>query len=349
MKETIHLLRGNFTILDLGCANASDIIPKQLRKTVTLIETDPLTTSQTGESEYYKKITLNKAVSETSGRRIFYKRKFSQCASFLEIDPELVKAYGLQDYAEPDGTIELECETIQTLLKMAGTDRLDYIKTDLEGIDYGVLSSAPDVISKALVIQSELRFQPLYKGEPHFHTTLEYLTNFGFEVISMQPWVWKYATENSRLMRDGRIVWGDVLFFLGIEKVKTVFGKLAPMAFVKQIILAKSLGLHNYAEFLYENVKSDMPNTVQNEIKHYLKPPFNFQMILNRTANAVNFLPGGYLILYLINGLASCLAGATALTRLEFLGYLQQFIYRKVTLKTLKRELNYILHGTIAD
>jgi len=64
MQETINLLRGNFTILDLGCANASDIIPKQLRKTVTLIETDPLTTSETSESEYFKRITLDKAVSE---------------------------------------------------------------------------------------------------------------------------------------------------------------------------------------------------------------------------------------------------------------------------------------------
>ena len=349
MKETINLLRGNFTILDLGCANASDIIPKQLRKTVTLIETDPLTTSQTGESEYFKKITLDKAVSENSGRRVFYKRKFTQCSSFLKIYPELVKAYGLQDYAEPDGIIELECETIQTLLNMAGVDRLDYVKTDLEGIDYGVLSSAPDVISKALVIQSELRFQPFYEGEPYFHTTLEYLTNFGFEVISMQPWVWKYATANSRFMRDGRIVWGDVIFFLGIEKVKKVFGKLAPMEFVKQIILAKSLGLHNYAEFIYENAKSNMPNIVQIEMKHYLEPPLNFQMVLNRTANAVNFLPGGYLILYLVNALASYVASATSLTRLEFLGYLQQFIYRKVTLKTLKRELKYILHGTISE
>ena len=47
MKETINLLRGNFTILDLGCANASDIIPKQLRKAVSLIEVDPLTISLT--------------------------------------------------------------------------------------------------------------------------------------------------------------------------------------------------------------------------------------------------------------------------------------------------------------
>ena len=349
MKETINLLRGNFTILDLGCANASDIVPKQLRKAVTLIETDPLTTSQTGKSEYYKKITLDKAVSEYSGRRVFYKRKFTQCSSFLEIDPELVKAYGLQEYTEPDGVIELECETIQSLLNMAGIDRLDYIKTDLEGIDHGVLSSAPDVISKALVIQSELRFQPFYKGEPYFHTMLEYLTNFGFEVISMQPWVWKYATENSRLMRDGRIVWGDVIFFLGIEKVKTVFEKLAPVEFVKQIILAKSLGLHNYAEFIYESVKNDLPDIVQNEMKQYLKPPLNFQMVLNRTANAVNFLPGGYLILYLVNALASYVASATSLTRLEFLGYLPQFIARKVTLRTLKRELKYILHGTISE
>ena len=173
--------------------------------------------------------------------------------------------------------------------------------------------------------------------------------NFGFEVISMQPWVWKYATENSRLMRDGRIVWGDVIFFLGIEKVKTVFGKLAPMEFVKQIILAKALGLHNYAEFIYESTRSEMPTIVQNEMKHYLKLPLNFQMVLNRIANLVNFIPGGYLILYLINGLASFVASATSLTRLEFLGYLQQFIYRKLTLRTLKRELKYILYGTISE
>ena len=349
MKETINLLKGNFTILDLGCAKASDIIPKQLRKAVTLIETDPLTTSATSETEYFKKITLDKAVSGSSGKRTFYKRKFTQCSSFLGIYPELVKSYGLQDYTKSDGVIELECETIQSLLNMAGIDQLDYIKTDLEGFDYEVLSSAPNIVSKALVIQSELRFQPFYIGEPYFHTTVDYLTNFGFDLISMQPWVWKYATENSRLMRDGRIVWGDVIFFLGIEKVKKVFGKLAPMEFVKQIILAKSLCLHNYAEFIYESVKSNLPDVIQNEMKQYLKPSFNLQMLLNRTANAVYSLPGGYIILYLINGLASYVASATSLTRLEFLGYLQQFTARKVTLSALKGEIKYILHGTIPD
>jgi len=129
MKSIVKLLHGDFNIMDIGCAKAADIIVPQLRKTVTIIEVDPITPPATTESEYFNKIVLSKAVSGTCGKKIFHKRKYGQCSSFLEIKPEIIKAYNLENYTELIEDIELECETLQTLLSDAGIDHLDYLKT----------------------------------------------------------------------------------------------------------------------------------------------------------------------------------------------------------------------------
>lgn len=294
MSETIDLLSGNFSILDLGSANASGLPGlKQFRKAAILIEIDALANSQTRTSDYYKKIAIRGAVSGARERRVFFRRKFSQASSCLEIDPQRITDYGLQALLEVEEQVELECETLQSLLAAHGIARVDFLKTDLEGLDFDVLIGSPDVTARSLVIQSELRFQPLYVGEPHFHTIAAYLTDLGFELITIRPEAWKYPTPNSHLTRDGRLVWADVVFFLNMDRVKRLFQEEASLAFIKQVILAKSLGLHNYAEHLFENVKGLLPPAVQVELREYLKLSVGLQLLLIRAANGIWAVPGG--------------------------------------------------------
>jgi FkbM family methyltransferase len=304
VNETIHALRGEFSVLDLGSADSADLPAlRPFRSATTLIELDALDDSQTSTTDYYRKITLKGVICGRRERRVFHQRKFTQASSFLDFEPVLVSAYGLNALFETTRDVELETETLESLLGIHGLERVDFIKTDLEGIDFEVLSSASKTVQQSLVVQSELRFQPLYRGEPPFHTVAAFLSNLGFELITLYPEFWAYATPYRHLTRDGRLAWADAIFFLNNDRVHEIFGTKAWLAFVKQIILAKALGLNNYAEYIYETMKADLPPTIRTEMQEYLKPPPNLQQVMIKTANAIAQVPGGGLALTMIRRL----------------------------------------------
>jgi hypothetical protein len=291
--ETVRLLAGNFSVLDLGSADAADWDFGALDRAITMIEIDALTPSKRDARKYYRIHRIQKAVAGEFGKRKFYRRKFAQASSFLEPNPDLTRAYGLEEYFfAAEGWTEMECETLPSVLAQAGLERVDFIKTDLEGLDFEVLSSSPAIVREALALQSELRFQPFYLGEPFFHTFVSYLAELGFELITIRPVAWKYATPNSRLSRDGRLVIANTIFFLCPAQVETVFGKDAWLAFAKQIILAKVLGLDNYAEYIFELAKSNLPATIQDELGLYISPR-GAERLLYRAANLCCSIRGG--------------------------------------------------------
>lgn len=302
MHETIQWLSGDFTVMDLGSANASDLAGlRPFRSILTLVEIDAMSQSTTNTiAGYRRKIALKTAISGQAGQRTFYKRKFPQSSSFLQFRPELAKAYGLQKFFEEAGSVELECETLSMLLNSLGLTQIDFLKTDLEGIDFEILTSAPEQVAHCLVIQSEARFQPLYIGEPDFYTLGSFLAGLGFELITLHPEVWKYTTAHRDLHRDGQTVWADAIFFLDQAHINQFFGPAAPQAFVKQIILATSLNLHNYAEYLYEKTAADLPASIQSELKAYLISTSNKQRALIRFSNDLMRIPGGSRILLFI-------------------------------------------------
>jgi hypothetical protein len=209
-------------------------------------------------------------------------------------------------------TLEIECETLASVLGAYNIRRIDFLKTDLEGLDYEVLSSAPDIVRQSLVIQSEMRFQPLYVGEPDFTTIASYLASLGFELITLRPEVWKYATRQRNLMRDGRMVWADAIFFNSATKLTSLFQDHAPLAFVKQIILAQALGLHNYAEYLFEQTQAQLPAHIQVELAGYLAREVGMPRLLIQVLNKLAGIPGGGRVVWSLR--RSSLALARALT-----------------------------------
>ena len=227
MKETVSRLKGDFIALDLGAAHTLGLLKQvpELTSAITLVEVDALLGETQQQASEVNRICLRKAVAGKRGKRIFKRRRFPDGSSFLDPIPERVEAYGLQDYFVEVGAVELECETIAELLGEHGIKRVDLFKTDLEGMDFEVLTSAPELIRQALCVQSELRFQPFFQGEPSFHEAAGYLASLGFELIRLRPAVWKYATPNRRLQRDGRTVWADTIFFLNPDAFENGSGR----------------------------------------------------------------------------------------------------------------------------
>ncbi len=313
MDATIRSLTGNFTILDLGSASATDMPAlRPFRSALTLIELDAVAATAATTTKYHRKISLQAAIAGRPGRRMFYQRKFPQSSSFLPAKTELVAAYGLQALFEIERTFDIECETLTSVLGARDIRRVDFLKTDLEGLDYEVLASAPDIVRQSLVIQSEVRFQPLFVGEPDFATIAAYLTGLGFELVILRPEVWKYATRRRDLMRDGRMVWADAIFFNSTAQLPALFHDEAPLAFLKQIILAQALELHNYAEYLFEYSRAQLPADIQSELADYLAREVGMPRLLVQAMNKLASLPGGSRLVWSLR--RSSLALARALT-----------------------------------
>lgn len=295
MKETIKLLKDNFIIIDLGSINSKDF-PKVIRPAITLITLDAI-----GENKiigkYNKFVSLKKAISENKGKKIFYKRNWPECSSFLNIKNEIIKSYNLQTQTKTLKSIPMNCTTLREILKNENLTQIDFLKTDLEGLDHKILTSAPEIIQKTLVIKSELRFQPFFVGEPKFHKTVDYLDRLGFDIITMNPEVWKYPTKHSKIQRDGRLVWADTIFFLNEDSIKRIYKKNAPVAIIKQIIIAKSLKLDNYAEYLFEKYKTHFPQKIAKELDQYINFGNILQKFVNGCFNILIYVPLGNLVL----------------------------------------------------
>ncbi len=261
MNNITKLLKGDFVFLDLGASSPS-IHPfiKKVQECITLIEIDAIEPdTAVAQKGYHKRIILKKAVSDSAGVMPFYRRNFFHCSSFLEVNESVSKMYGMESISVVEEVIDLECTTVDELLKEEKIERVDFFKTDLEGLDTRILKSAEPVLKTALAVQSELRFQPYFIGEPSFIEACSFLDELGFEIIHIQQTNWKPNTTHRKSFRDGRTVMGDFLFFMKEEKVKEIYGDDFAHGILKQILIAKSNDLNSYAEYLFEKWKHIFP------------------------------------------------------------------------------------------
>lgn len=62
-----------------------------------------------------------------------------------------------------------------------------YLKLDTQGYDLEVLAGAGPTLTNVLALQTELSFQPLYRGMPDWRRSVDTVMAAGFEVASLFP------------------------------------------------------------------------------------------------------------------------------------------------------------------
>lgn len=312
MQETLNQIGRDFVVLDLGAAHSDTVIrgTPWLGQALTIVEVDLQGEEASGGGEEFRRIRLRKGVAGSEGRRFFQKRRFAECSSFLDPKRELLRDYGIENYFDEVERTAVDCEPVSRLLKQHGIERVDLFKTDLEGLDFEVLASAPDLVGASLCVQCELRFQPIYEGEASFCEAVTFLAGLGFELVWMNPVVWKYATRHRDLQRDGRYVYADTIFFLEPGKVRQLFGDKAPQAFAKQIILARLLGLENFAEHIFEREIEGFSPPVRGELQAFVRPSFN---LVRQGLALLNAMPFGWIAIGGLRRLCKAASSALAL------------------------------------
>jgi FkbM family methyltransferase len=260
------LLADRFVIANFGSSNdRGHELPAEIRQLITLIEIDANAGSQIAEKHYGRIIRVLKGIAAQSGVRNFYIARCAAASSLLPCDRELVAQYGMEPFLETLETRQVECVTVEDVLQQNNVGRLDFLKTDLEGIDFEVIKSCEPHFDEILAIQAELRFQPFFKGEPHFHEVAGYLAEHGYELVGLNVERWKYNTPYRDRQRKGRAVWADAVFFKTPTRVMQDASE--PSALAKQIILAAMLKHENYAEFLLDQYQALIPEPCAADLK----------------------------------------------------------------------------------
>lgn len=188
-----ELCGNDLIIMNLGAAEDRDFaLAPEVRAITTLIEVDATNESKTTHN-YYRRIRLNTVVADKAGQRTFYRRAYPMCSSLLDVNHQRAEDYGLQALVELMETSDVECQSVGQVLEAIGLARIDFLKTDVEGMDSTIVKESVDAIPRLLAIQSELRFQPFYVGEPYFHETAALCHERGFELITLKPHYWKLS------------------------------------------------------------------------------------------------------------------------------------------------------------
>jgi FkbM family methyltransferase len=79
-------------------------------------------------------------------------------------------------------TVEVETVTLTNLMKQLGLERIDLLKLDIEGEEFGVLATVSDAVLRRInQLTVEFHdFQPRFRGRKLFETARERLESLGF-------------------------------------------------------------------------------------------------------------------------------------------------------------------------
>jgi len=98
-------------------------------------------------------------------------------SSLFEVDPKVAAFLGFSKGTRATGNVNL---TTRRLDDVVGPGSVDFLKIDVQGSELAVISNAKNTLSQAVLLQVEVRFLPLYRGEPSFGELEQELHRQGF-------------------------------------------------------------------------------------------------------------------------------------------------------------------------
>ena len=134
--------------------------------------------------------------------------------SLLEPDPAVLALFhGFPEWGRVLGTETVDTVRLDDVPETTGADLL---KLDIQGAELMVLRHAEARLRDAVVIQAEVEFLPLYKGQPLFSEMELFLRGHGFVLHRFFPTVSR-AVQPMMVNGDpyaglGQLVWADAVF-----------------------------------------------------------------------------------------------------------------------------------------
>lgn len=147
------------------------------------------------KSPKYKKISYSPyALSDTNGRQPLYITKGPGACGMKEPNMERLKEIRFhggsayknnmgEDIFAVDRIVDVDVSTVGEFAKEQKLSYIDYLKIDVEGSEYDVLSGAGDLLRNTGVIKVEVCFIPMRKNQKLFSDVDLLLRKYGFDLL----------------------------------------------------------------------------------------------------------------------------------------------------------------------
>jgi FkbM family methyltransferase len=228
--------------------------------------------NQAASSLPYRSRFLPHALGRAGGEVTFNVCRWPVASSIYEPNPELLEdfpaAAALMTVVErrPMTTVSLDEVCAQEGL------RPDYLKVDVEGAELDVLQGADRVMDGSLVLDVEVEFAELFRGQPLFADVDEHLRARGWRVLGLRRISWRRPAGIAAGASGygGQLISADALYF----NARALSQGLALGRMLKLALLLSAYRQHDFAAQLLRRAPvSELPSGERESLEAWLARP----------------------------------------------------------------------------
>jgi FkbM family methyltransferase len=154
----------------------------------------------------------------SGGPATFHLTRYPGCSSLLEPDPTVIDMFMTIGCGDPGGNFHVtKTEPVETMrlddIKPALD--VDFIKVDAQGYELEIMRHGVATLAKALVIECEVEFVPLYRGQPLFGDVQCFLREHGFmlhKLIDVAGRPFRPFNPPNPFLPMSQVLWADAIF-----------------------------------------------------------------------------------------------------------------------------------------
>ena len=185
------------------------------------------------------------AVSGRTGKALLRVNREPGTSSFLPVDPAFRERFGGEAY-ETLKTRVLRTTTLDNLARLKHVPPPDFLKIDTQGTELQILVGARTMLKKVSLVEIEVEFEPIYRGQSLFHHVNDFMLKAGFQLLYLNR-VFAGQRGFSGATR-GQLIFGDALYV----KKEAHWDNLSEDSKIKMAVLLANFGHRDIAARVFE-------------------------------------------------------------------------------------------------
>lgn len=156
-------------------------------------------------------------LSDTVEEHILYVTREPGCSSIYQPNQPMLSKFFLSERWDVQKEVPIKTVPLAQVLDERKVVP-DALKVDVQGAALKVLRGADQYIDQILLIEVEVEFCEMYKGEPLFGAVDTLIRQYGFDLIDMNKYYARRKDLGAKCVSRGQVMFADVLYVISIEK-----------------------------------------------------------------------------------------------------------------------------------
>ena len=241
-------------VVDVGASGGID--PRWAKFTSSykgiLFEPDPREYDILKSKSRKNLIILNSALSNSDRTVDFHLCQKQQVSSVYLPNIDFLSKFPEVERFDVTKRIRIKADTLDNQLKRNDISEIDFIKIDTQGHELPILEGGVDCLGKAIGLELEVEFAPLYEKQSLFGEVDSFVRGYGFELFDIRRYYWKRKESVNTGSQKGQLVFGDALYFRSPERV-LLMDEITQEKIVRSICVYLVCGYLDLAQTLFCN------------------------------------------------------------------------------------------------